>query len=89
MEDSLDKESLSSGSFHVEESDDSLIIITADEMMNLGVKVFFTEERMQNVRKGETNYGRFNEYYGVSPYVAATVWEDLQTTTIQEARIPE
>jgi hypothetical protein len=71
----------------VDENGVPLSILTADEMMMLGVQVFFSPIRIKNVRKEETNDGRFNEHYGVSPFVASTVWEDLQTTGVVEARV--
>jgi hypothetical protein len=66
-----------------------LLIFTADEMMKITVNVVFSEDRISYIWNGDTNAGRFNEYYGVSPPVATTVWEDLQTTAISQAGIPE
>ena len=62
-------------------------ILTSDEFLGLGLeRVGFQRHRQQKVSR-EANLKRFNAHYGSNPVVYAQIWEDLQTTTIPEARI--
>jgi len=64
-----------------------LRIFTSDQVLVHGLQlVGFDETRQARVKK-ETNIEDFKAHYGVHPFVIATIWEELQTTTVQEARI--
>jgi len=64
-----------------------LRIFTSDQVLALGLQlVGFDEERQARVKK-ETNIEDFVAHYGVHPFVIATIWEELQTTNVKEARI--
>jgi len=53
----------------------------------LGLGTFF-EEKTINRTNQATNVGRFVSYFGASPSIFASIWEDLQRdTTIEEARV--
>lgn len=63
-------------------------ILTADEMLEIGLKIVqFTALQVQRVKHAK-NVSRFVTFYGSSPYICATIWESLQTTTLEDARIP-
>ena len=65
-------------------------ILTADEFLELGLSVWYTPERIQStLRSKATKLDRFNDYYGCRPLVVATLWEDLQRTKIEEARLDD
>jgi hypothetical protein len=64
------------------------LVMTVDEMTNLGLSIFFTEERIQRATE-DAKISWFVNYYGSSPTVCTIIWEDLQTTMIPEARIDD
>lgn len=61
-------------------------IMTIDEMLDLGLKIFYKESRIKR-SCAETNERRFISHYGSSSIICTIVWEDLQTTTIQDAQV--
>lgn len=74
-----------------EEEDDDIVVLTASEIMMLGLNdVNFTKARVNRVKgnpaTSKTNVDRFRNHYGVNPVVVAALWEDLQSTTILESR---
>ena len=56
-----------------------------------GLKLVYSQERIfrvwGNAVTSKTNVQRFKDHYGVNPVIAAQVWRDLQTTTINRARL--
>lgn len=63
------------------------MILTPDEILEIGLElVGFDERRRRNATK-LTNMNRFKTFYGSLSIVYACIWEDLQTTEIPEARI--
>lgn len=69
-------------------SEPPLVILTAKEILVEGLKlVNFTEARIRRVKNKETNITRFKSHYGCNPVVCAQIFEDLQTTRLDEARI--
>lgn len=64
-----------------------VVVLTADEILQMGLALIgFSQQRQANVQR-TTNLLRFKAHYGSHPIVYAQIWEDLQTTTIPEARI--
>ena len=64
-----------------------MLIKTSAEILREGLElVGFNEQRQARV-SNSTNRDRFKEHYGSSPVVCARIWDDLQTTTIPEARV--
>lgn len=64
----------------------NLQLHTPDECMHIGLSlVGFTERRRQVCR--ETMLSRFRAHYGSNPIVYSELFEDLQTTNIDIARI--
>lgn len=67
--------------------DPELIIFTSSEMLRIGLLLLrFTEAQVDNW-KLETSKEKFRNHFGANPHVIARIWEDLQTTDIQEARL--
>ena len=65
------------------------VIVTPKEMLEYGLKqVHYTEARMGRASR-ETNTGRFKSAFGCNQVVAAQIFEDLQVTANQEARLDE
>ncbi len=63
-------------------------IFTIDELLKLGLRmVRYRSKRIRRAKK-ETNLNRFRKHFGSSALVCALIWEDLQTTTVQDARVP-
>ena len=61
-------------------------ILTVIEMQEFGVKLTYNEKRTKRA-KTETNEGRFLKSFGVTPKTACVIYENLQQTTNQTARI--
>jgi hypothetical protein len=62
-------------------------VLTVDDMLRIGLDLAgFHISRQEQVQRG-TNIRRFQSHYGSSPLVCTTIWEDLLTTDIPEARI--
>jgi hypothetical protein len=71
-----------------DEHDDSVIILTADEILKHGLHfIGYTSKRIKKAKR-RTNLGRFKGHFGSSPRVIAQIWEDLQRTNIPEAFVP-
>jgi hypothetical protein len=67
-----------------------VVVVTAEEMMRIGLELGGFDVRRQNrVRseRSELNVRRFKALFGSRPIVYAQIWEDLQTTRIRKARI--
>ena len=64
-----------------------LVIFTPDEMLYKGLTFIGWEEKRLQRRSSETNLDQYGGMYGVSPDVSAQLFEDLQTTNIEKARI--
>ena len=63
-------------------------IITADEFLKIGIKlVSYTKRQIRRCKK-KTNVERFVAHFGSIPCVCACIWEDLQTTEVEEAQVP-
>jgi hypothetical protein len=63
-------------------------ILTPSELLKIGLNlVGFTRRRIRRA-KTTTNMKRFKSFFGSSPGVIAMIWEDLQKTRINEARVP-
>ena len=63
-----------------------MLIRTSREMMARGLELAGFDPQRQSVRYRQ-NLERFKSFYGSKPIVCAQIWEDLQTTDIEEARI--
>lgn len=61
------------------------VVVTADEMLAKGLELhgFDRTSKVSCLLKKS----RFKSLYGSQPVVYAQIWEDLQTTAIQEARV--
>ncbi len=64
-----------------------VVILTADEMMRIGLEMCGFDGRRQNKACRALNLRRFKAHFGSNPIVYAQIWEDLQTTMIPKARI--
>jgi len=68
--------------------DPDLNILTEVEMLVEGLKLLgWTEEKLNRPKEKRTNVDRFRGHYGADPHVVAQIWEDLQTTSVEAARI--
>jgi hypothetical protein len=63
-------------------------ILTGDEFLYIGLKLVGYKRRRIRRCKKSTNVERFVEHYGSIPTICAIIWEDLQTTEVEEARVP-
>ena len=67
---------------------DGVIIYSVDEMLDIGLRQMGVKEKsLQRVKK-ENLIKKFRDRYGSDPIVCAQIWEDLQTTNVQEALVP-
>jgi hypothetical protein len=62
-------------------------IFTPDEILLEGLKLAGLDEAAQ-MRQPKSNLTDFTDRYGSSPTVLAVLWEDLQTTAIEQALVP-
>jgi len=63
------------------------VILTAKEVLDAGLKLVRYSEGRIDRAYAKTNTQRFKDHYGCSQFVAAHIFEDLQTTTIECARV--
>ena len=62
-------------------------IITPDEMMEIGLKLGNYSVRQIRGSGRRANVDRFRDKYGSNPLALCQLWEDLQTTSNDNARI--
>jgi hypothetical protein len=75
----------------VDESDDeneTAIVFTVQEILKAGLRLVGYKRRRIRRAKYKTNINRFRGHFGSNPDVIADIWEDLQTTEIEDARVP-
>jgi hypothetical protein len=85
-EDDEDDATISSG-----ENEDDIglrYIMTIDELMMIGLPIFYDQRRIQRASNA-TNAKRFSNIFGSSAKICIIIWEDLQTTIIPEARVDD
>jgi len=67
-------------------------ILTPDEILMRGLRLMFTEQRINNVngdpRVSVRNMQRFKDHCGAKPLVAAKLWEDLIAADLAEDEQP-
>lgn len=63
------------------------MILTPDEMLKSGLLAAGFEQFRLDKKNEKTKKDLFKSFYGVSSLVCCQIWEDLQTTDIQEAHI--
>lgn len=64
-----------------------LSICRPDDMLVRGLEMAGFDTVRQKRATRETNIKRFKAFYGSNPAVYSNIWEDLQTTTIPQAKI--
>ena len=68
-------------------ADPHLVILTAEEILRLGLRLLrYTNKQIDRYKKESAN-DKFRNHFGGNPHVIAQIWEDLQTTDIEEARL--
>ncbi|MEL7338863.1 MAG: transposase family protein [Bacteroidota bacterium] len=65
-----------------------LSLLTTDEFLELGLSVWYTDDRVATFNY-ERRVKSFVDFYGCKPKLVATLWEDLQRTDVNEARLAE
>jgi len=64
---------------------------TPSAVLKAGLDLVYTEKKTHKVKgdplTSHTNIQRFKDHCGANPAVVSQIWEDLQTTTVPEARI--
>jgi hypothetical protein len=63
----------------------NIILFTVDEVMDRGLA--YVDKRSQAGVMRSTKVARFRSFFGSLPVVYAQLWEDLQTTSIDDARL--
>lgn len=65
-----------------------LDIRTEDEILNVGLTLLgWSEKQIRRPKEDECNLDRYSSMFGMQPHVMAQLWEDLQTTTIEAAKL--
>ena len=65
-------------------------VLTPRQMTENGLReAQYSWRRIRGTKSPKTNVNRFRSHYGINPLEAIIVWEDLQTTEIEEAFLPE
>jgi len=70
-----------------DDDDNDLEIYTMDEMLEIGLKLLRWEDHQLARVCRETRVTRYRGHFGANPGVYAQMWEDLQTTTMEDARV--
>ena len=65
------------------------VILTPKEVLEIGLRLVNYSEGRINRAKIQTNTTRFKSHFGVNQIVAAQVFEDLQTSPNEDARLDE
>jgi hypothetical protein len=65
------------------------LILSPDAMMARGLAYMGITLDKQARRSSKSNWDDFRCHYGASPMVLAEMWEDLCTTTIDEAKLED
>lgn len=65
----------------------NVYLYTSDRVLSFGLELMGIDIARQQRVKRETNLEDFKAFYGVHPLVITRIWEDLQITPVQEARI--
>jgi hypothetical protein len=63
----------------------TIVLFTPDEVMERGLRL--VDKRSQESVCRSTQVSRFRDFFGSLPVVYSQLWEDLQMTNIEEARI--
>jgi hypothetical protein len=62
-------------------------IVAVQGMLQYGLELFYTTDRIARVENLSTNIDRFNTKFGIQPVTACMLYEDLQKTNVDDARI--
>ena len=72
---------------HSSDEPDGVVVFSPSELRLRGLLlVNYTRQRIKRA-KTKRNNERFAGHYGASPAIVAKIWEDLQTTAIEGARV--
>ena len=66
---------------------DPQLAVTPNQMLYRGLKLVGVTKDQQKRRLKSSNCTNFRTHYGIHPNHASTVWQDLFTTTIPDARV--
>ena len=64
-------------------------IYLPSQMLAIGLELIGYDSKRQASVQDKTNLQRFGDSFGASPTVYAVLWEDLQSTTVAQARIDD
>jgi hypothetical protein len=70
-----------------DDDNDNLLILAGGELLNVGLDLIGYTDAMVLRASQETNEERFQRLYGSLAFACAQLWEALQVTAIDEARI--
>ena len=72
-----------------EDERDALVthIVTVQQILLVGLELFYKPDRIARVENLSTNIDRFNTKFGIQPVTACMLYEDLQKTNVDDARI--
>lgn len=66
---------------------ENIVTISTRRMLKTGLKLFYSRKKISSA--GETtNRKRFKHFFGASPEVVVAIWNDLQTTEVEDAFVP-
>ena len=66
------------------------VTLTANEVLLTGLKlVNFMDGHITRVKNKSTNVQRFVDHFGCNPFIAAQIFEDLQTSNAEAARLDD
>jgi hypothetical protein len=70
-----------------DDDNDNLLILTGGELLDVGLDLIGYTDAMVLRASEDSNEERFQRLYGSSAFACAQLWEALQVTAIDEARI--
>lgn len=65
----------------------ALHILTADEVLQSGLTLLYTLQRIERTKSSQTNLERFKSQFGATPSLVCSLYEDMQQTDIAEAKV--
>jgi len=64
-----------------------VLVYTEEQILRIGLGLIGVDRKRQKRQLPKTNVSDFKAHYGTEPKICKKIWEDLQTTTIPEAKL--
>ncbi|KAL3906959.1 MAG: hypothetical protein SGARI_003765, partial [Bacillariaceae sp.] len=72
----------------MEETEAVKHIVKVKDMMETGLLLLYTKDRIDRVKKRSTNIDRFRKQFGINPITACNLYEDMQLADLETEWVP-